>query len=109
MTDPRPCREQERQSREMSIAAITIWLLLFFGAVSLTTSYVALRTGVLIGDWIVSKGPCLPHESIMQVLPVWVSLLAPARNIFPNPALGNTGSRRGTSVVVGAAASSSTS
>jgi len=48
MTDPRPCREQERQSREMSIAAITIWLLLFFGAVSLTTSYVALRTGVLI-------------------------------------------------------------
>jgi hypothetical protein len=37
----------EKQEREASIAAITIALLLFFGAVSFTVSYFAFRTGLL--------------------------------------------------------------
>jgi len=37
----------EKQEREASIAAITIALLLFFGTVSLTVSYFAVRTGLL--------------------------------------------------------------
>jgi hypothetical protein len=37
----------EKQEREASIAAITIALLLVFGAVSLTVSYLAIQTGVL--------------------------------------------------------------
>jgi hypothetical protein len=37
----------EKQEREASIAAITIALLLVFGAVSLTVSYLAVKTGVL--------------------------------------------------------------
>jgi hypothetical protein len=37
----------EKEEREASIAAITIALLLFFGAVSLTVSYFAVQTGLL--------------------------------------------------------------
>lgn len=37
----------EERERETSIAAVTIALLLFFGAVSLTVSYFAVRTGLL--------------------------------------------------------------
>ena len=37
----------KQQEREMSQIAITIWLMLFFGAVSLAVSYIAVRTGLL--------------------------------------------------------------
>ena len=39
-----------KQERETSIAAITIALVLFFGAISLAVSYVAVRTGLLAAD-----------------------------------------------------------
>ena len=40
--------QQDRpQDREMSQIAITIGLMLFFGAVSLAVSYIAVRTGLL--------------------------------------------------------------
>jgi len=38
---------REQQDREMSQIAITIGLVLFFGAVSLAASYIAVRTGLL--------------------------------------------------------------
>ena len=37
----------EQQDREMSQIAITIGLMLFFGAISLAVSYIAVRTGLL--------------------------------------------------------------
>ena len=37
----------------------------------------------VIGDWAVSKGRRLRHEAIMEVLPVWVSLLVPVFLSFP--------------------------
>jgi hypothetical protein len=37
----------EMKNRQFSLAAITVGLVLFFGAVSLSVSYCAVRTGVL--------------------------------------------------------------
>ena len=39
----------EKESRDVSLAAITIGLLLFFGSVSLSVSYFAVHTGLLSG------------------------------------------------------------
>jgi hypothetical protein len=39
----------ERESQDVSLAAITIGLLLFFGSVSLSVSYFAVHTGLLTG------------------------------------------------------------
>ncbi len=38
---------KETENRELSIAAITVGLMLFFGSVSLPISYFAVRTGLL--------------------------------------------------------------
>jgi hypothetical protein len=39
----------ETENRELPIAAITAWVMLFFGSVSLSVSYFAVHTGLLAG------------------------------------------------------------
>jgi hypothetical protein len=39
----------ETENRELPIAAITAWVMLFFGSVSLSISYLATHTGLLAG------------------------------------------------------------
>ena len=39
----------ETENREFPIAAITVWVMLFFGSVSLSVSYFAVHTGLLAG------------------------------------------------------------
>jgi hypothetical protein len=39
----------ETETRELPIAAITAWVMLFFGSVSLSVSYLAVHTGLLAG------------------------------------------------------------
>ena len=39
----------EAENRQLPLAAITVWVMAFFGAVSLSVSYFAVHTGLLAG------------------------------------------------------------